>query len=182
MAAGAWRCDSEAVSRHRRYPTTASIEVPSRRVRLAAALLWGALVAVAGLHVYWLLGGTWAVHAASGGAYSDVTTGLRIQSALIAVLLVAGCLVVRARAGLWRAPASDRIVRIGMWLLTAALTLAAAANLAAPTNWERFAIGPFVLLLALLAFVVATSGARTLPQRSPRPPGGNERLPGGAAR
>jgi hypothetical protein len=161
---------------------TASNEASSRRVRVAAEILWRALVVVAGLHAYWLLGGTWAVHAASGGTYSDVTTGLRVQSALIAVLLVVGCLVVRARAGLWHAPVSDRIVRIAMWLLTAVLTLAAATNLAASTNWERFATGPFVLVLALLAFVVATNGARTLPQRPLPPPGSNERLPGGVAR
>lgn len=161
---------------------TPSIERSPRRVRLAAEILWRALAIVAGLHVYWLLGGTWAVHAASGGTYSDVTTGLRIQSALIAVLLVLGCLVVRARAGLWHAPVSDRIVRIAMWLLTAVLTLAAAINLAASTNWERFATGPFVLVLALLALVVASNGARSLPQRPLPPPGSNERLPGGVAR
>jgi hypothetical protein len=156
---------------------TASVEAPSRLVRLPAEILWRALVAAAGLHVYWLLGGTWGVHAASGGSYSDVTTGLRIQSALIAVLLVLGCLVVRARAGLWHAPVSDRIVRIAMWLLTAVLTLAAVGNLVASTNWERFAIGPFVLVLALLALLVARTGARILPQgRS------HERLPGGVAR
>ena len=138
----------------------------SRGVRVAAAILWRALVLIAGLHVYWLLGGTWAVHAGSGGNYSDVTTGLRIQSAVVAVLLVVGCLVVRARAGLWQAPASDRMVRIAMWVLTAALALAAATNLAASTNWERYAIGPFVLLLVVLAFVVASDGARSLPHRA----------------
>ena len=161
---------------------TASVEHSSWRVRLAAEILWRTLVAVAALHVYWLLGGTWAVHAASGGTYSDITTGLRIQSALIALLLVVGCLVVRAQAGLWHAPVSDRIVRIAMWLLTTALTLAAAANLAASTNWERFAIGPFVLVLALLALIVASNGARTLPRRPLPPPRRNERLPGGVVR
>jgi hypothetical protein len=133
-------------------------EVASGRVRVAGEILWRALVVVAGLHAYWMLGGTWGVHAASGGAYSDATTGLRVQSAVMAVLLVVGCLVVRARAGLWRAPVSDRVVRVAMWVLTAALTLAAVLNFAAATNWERFGIGPFVLVLALLALVVAGSG------------------------
>lgn len=131
------------------------------RGRVAAEILWRALVLIAGLHAYWVLGGSWGIHAGSGGAYSHATTGLRVQSACVVVLLVVGCVVVRARAGLWQAPASNRIVRIAMWVLTAALGLAATTNLAASTNWERYAIGPFVLLLATLAFVVASDGARS---------------------
>jgi sulfite exporter TauE/SafE len=137
---------------------TTSADGASRSGRLAAEVLWRALVLVAGLHTYWVLGGTWGVHAASGGAYSEPTTTLRIQSAVIAVLLIAACVVVRARAGLSRLPLPDRFVRIAMWALAATLVLAAVANLAAATNWERYAIGPLVLLLALLAFLVAGSG------------------------
>ena len=133
-------------------------EAASRRAVVAASLLWRALVAVAGLHVYWLLGGTWAVHAGSGGAYSDVTPALRVYSAVVAVLLVAACLVVRARAGLGKAPVSDRLVQVAMWVLTACLALAALVNFTASTNVERFVIAPFVLVLAVLALVVATSG------------------------
>jgi hypothetical protein len=132
--------------------------VSSRWARGAAEILWRVLVAVAGLHLYWALGGTWAVHAASGGTYGDVTTGLRVQGAVMAVLLVVGYLVVRARAGLWRAPFSDRVVCVAIWVPTVALGLTTVANLAAATNWERFLIGPFVLVLALLALVVARSG------------------------
>lgn len=134
------------------------VEALPLSVRLAAEALWRALVLVAGLHLYWTLGGTWAVHAASGGEFSEATTGLRVQSALMVVVLVAAVLVVRARAGLWRAPISDRAVRVAMWVLTAALALAALVNVAAATNWERFGIGPLVLVLALLSLVVARSG------------------------
>lgn len=165
---------------------TPMIDVTPGAVRAAAAILWRALIVVAGLHVYWLLGGTWAVHAASGGAYGHVTTGLRIQSAVIAVLLIVGVVVVRARATLSRAPVSGRIVRIAMWVLTGALALAALTNLAASTNWERFAIGPFVLVLAVHALVVASNGAQSLPQRPlpqrPLPPADEERVPRGVAR
>jgi uncharacterized membrane protein len=45
-----------------------------------------------------------------------------------------------------------------MWVLTAVLGLTAVANFAAATNWERFAIGPFVLVLALLSLIVAGAG------------------------
>ena len=136
----------------------ASVSEPlSRRAGLAASVLWRALVLLAGLHAYWLLGGTWAVHAASGGAYDEVTPALRAYSAVVAVLLVTGCLVVRARVGLWRAPVSERAVGIAMWVLTACLALAALVNVAASTNVERLVIAPFVLVLALLALVVAGS-------------------------
>lgn len=133
-------------------------EPASRRVAVAASLLWRALVVVAGLHVYWLLGGTWAVHAGSGGAYSDVTPALRAYSAVVAFLLVVGCLVVRARAGSWTPPVSDRVVRIAMWVLTGGLALGTLVNSTASTNVERFVIGPLVFVLALLALVVARSG------------------------
>lgn len=141
----------------------------SRRVRVAAEILWRALVVVGGLHAYWLLGGTWAVHAASGGAYHDVTNGLRVQSGVMVVLLVAAALVVRARAGLGRAPLSDRVVRVAMWVLTTLLLLAALVNFAASTNVERFAVGPFVLLLVLLAVVVARAGPGGVQSRRPQP-------------
>lgn len=133
-------------------------EFASRRAVVAAWVLWRALVVVAGLHAYWLLGGTWAVHASSGGAYSDVTPALRVYSAVVAGLLVVACLVVRARVGLWKAPVSDRIVRIALWVLTASLALAALVNFTASTNVERVVIAPFVLVLAVLALAVAASG------------------------
>lgn len=148
--------------------TTSADGVP-RSGRLTADVLWRALILVAGLHTYWVLGGTWGVHAASGGAYSEPTTSLRVQSAVIAILLVAACFVVRARGGLSRLPLPDRFVRIAMWVLTATLVLAAVVNLAAATNWERYAIGPLVLLLALLAFVVAGSERDWRREHPPRP-------------
>ena len=98
------------------------------------------------------------MHAGSGGAYSEVTPALRVYSAVVAILLVVGSLVVRARVGLWKAPVSDRIVGIAMWVLTACLGFGALVNFAASTNVERFVIAPFVLVLALLALVVAHSG------------------------
>ena len=45
-----------------------------------------------------------------------------------------------------------------MWVLSVVLVLTAAMNVAAETNWERFGIGPFVLVLALLSLVVAGAG------------------------
>ena len=137
---------------------TLGIEVAPGRVRAAALLLSVGLIAVAGLHLYWALGGTWAVHASSGGAYSEPTTGLRVQAGVMVVLLAAGALVTLARVGLWKAFASGRVVRIAMWALAVALLLAALNNFSAATDGERFGNGPVALALGLLALVVAGSG------------------------
>jgi len=136
--------------------------------RVAASVLWRALVILAGLHAYWALGGSWAIHAASGGQYSEATTDIRVQSVAMVVVLLVACLVVRARAGVGRTPVSDRVVRVATWVLTAALLLAALGNFAAPTNWERFGIGPLVLVLAILALVVAGAGRSWSVRRPPR--------------
>lgn len=126
--------------------------------RIVGVVLAVGLAAVAAVQVFWTLGGTWGVHAASGGVYEEVTTALRVQSAFAAVLFVAGCLVVLARVGLWTAPVSFRLVRIGAWVLTVALWLGALVNVAAPTNWERYGNGSVALVLAILALVVARAG------------------------
>ncbi len=137
---------------------TSTLGMASGRVRLIGVVLSAGLVAVIALHLYWTLGGTWAVHAASGGAYSEVTTGLRVQSVVVAVVLVAACLVVWARLGLWRPPVSSRWVRGATWALAAVLALTAVVNFVASSNWERVGVGPIVLVLALLAVLVAGSG------------------------
>ena len=147
---------------------TASIQVSRPGTRAAAEILWRALVVGRGpaclLAARRDLGRARHVR----GFLQQVTTGPRIQSAAMVALFVVAALIVRARAGLSRAPVSDRIVRASMWLLTAALALAAAANFAAATNVERFLIGPFVLTLALLALVVAGSGQAWHPLHRPR--------------
>ncbi len=143
----------------------------SKRIRGVAGVLTAGLAAVAGLHLYWTLGGTWAVHASSGGAYDEVTTGSRAQAAVMVVLLVAGCLVVLARVGLWRTSVSERALRAFAWVLAAALLLGALVNFGAATNWERLGNGSVALVLAALALAVAASGGgwrrhrphRTLP-------------------
>lgn len=133
-------------------------ERATRIDRIVGVVLAAGLAAVAAVQMFWTLGGTWGVHAASGGAYEEVTTALRVQSAFAAVLFAVGCLVALARVGLWTAPVSFRVVRIGAWVLTVALWLGAVVNVAAPTNWERFGNGSVALVLAILALVVAGAG------------------------
>jgi uncharacterized protein DUF3995 len=106
----------------------------SRGVHLAALLLIGALVAgPLGTHVYWMLGGTWGLY--TNGVHDDVvSTGTRIVSAVVVVLLVAAVLVVLAHVGLWKQQwVSDRMIQVFAWALAAFFLL---ETLAAFT-WSR---------------------------------------------
>ena len=70
----------------------------TRRIRVVAALLIAGLAAgPAASHLYWLLGGTWGLY--THGVRDEVaTTGVRVVSAVVVVLLVARG-VGRPRAG-----------------------------------------------------------------------------------
>ena len=130
------------------------------RVRVAAALLIAGLVAgPATEHFYWILGGTWGLEGA------DASTGIRIVSAIVVVLVVLGVLVILARVGLWQQEfVSERAIRILAWVLPVfflAEALAAfgrkALSLGETDHWELY--GPVSLVLGLLALVVAGSGS-----------------------
>jgi hypothetical protein len=126
------------------------------RVRVAALLLIvGLLAAPAGEHLYWMLGGTWALH-------SESTTSIRVVAALVVLLLVAAVLVVLVRVGLWhQAFVSDRVIRVLAWglagfFLTHALVTFAEGFAGIVDEWWLY--GPGGLVLGLLTLVVASSG------------------------
>lgn len=124
------------------------------RVRAAALLLIvGLLAGPGGTHVYWALGGTWGLH-------QSTSTGIRIVAVVVIVLLLAAVLVVLARVGLWQqALVSDRVIRFFAWALAGvflAETLAAFTWGRAPEWWMY---GPVSFVIALLALIVAGSGA-----------------------
>ena len=77
---------------------TPSVEgATSRGVRMAAALLILGLVAgPAAEHLYWMLGGTWAVEDATSA------TGVRVVAAFVVMLIAVAVLVVLARVGWWQ--------------------------------------------------------------------------------
>ena len=113
---------------------TLRVQGATRRIRVVAALLIVGLAAgPASSHLYWLLGGTWGLY--TRGARDEVaTTGIRVVSALVLVLLVAAVLVVLARVGLWQqAFVSERMIRLFAWALAAVFLL---ETLAAFT-WSR---------------------------------------------
>ncbi len=125
-------------------------------VRLALVLV-AALGALALLHVYWALGGEFGLAAALGRESVDPTAGLRAGGAVIAFLLVLAAAGVLARVGLWKSPVPWGLLRVGAWVLVAALALVAVANATAQTSLERYAFAPAALALAVLAAIVARS-------------------------
>ena len=134
---------------------TASSEGTSKRVRVAAMLLIVGLAAPAGEHLYWLLGGSWALH----GSADEPTTSTRAVSAVVIVLLVAAAFVVLARVGLWQqAFVSDRVIRVSTWALAAVFVGETLANFTYSREYEWWMYGPVALVIALLALVVAGSG------------------------
>jgi len=135
--------------------------VDMTRVRVAALFLILCLLAgPLSTHVYCVLGGTWGLY--THGVRDEMASrGIRVVAAVVVVLLVAAVLVVLARGGLWQQTfVSERIVRLFVWALAAVFVV---ETLAAFT-WSRdtplwWMYGPVSLLSALLALVVAGSGA-----------------------
>jgi Protein of unknown function (DUF3995) len=140
---------------------TVSVEMSSRRVRVAALLLVAGLAAgPVGTHVYWLLGGTWGLHRSVDGQIEQSTsTGVRVVAAVVVLLLVAAALVVLARVGLWhQAFVSNGVIRILSWALAAVFLIEAVASFTWSREYEWWLYGPVSLVLGLLALVVAGSG------------------------
>ncbi len=137
----------------------ARVEESSRPVHVAAVVFSVGLAGVAGgLHVYWLLGGTWGLYDSSGRP-GESTTGVRVLAALVIVLVVVGVLVALARVGLWRqAFVSDGVIRVLAWAMALFLLFGEALMAFArrEPDWELY--GPVALVLGVLALVVAGSG------------------------
>ncbi len=130
----------------------------SRLARVSAIVVAAGLGVIAGFQLYWTFG-TWGLHEASGGSLDDPSTGTRISSGVLAILIVAAAAMVLARVGYLRPRIRFSLVRRGTWLLTVALFLGAATNLPASTAWERYGNGSIALVLAILSFVVAADGS-----------------------
>ena len=105
------------------------------------------------LHVYWALGGRWGLAEALGGPTKPVPPALLIW--VVAALLASAVAVVLGRVGVWGGDMPGWLFALGSWGLALALVLAALVNLRAHTDWERLGFGPFCLLLAFAAALVA---------------------------
>lgn len=127
-----------------------SADLSGRAATLAAA----GFAVVAGFHLLLALGVPWG--RATLGGFNDGTLPpeLRVVSSASMAVFIAAAVVVLGRAGQW----GDRFSRafgVGTWIFVIVLPLAALANLASSSPWERFGWAPFTLLLTVATFIAA---------------------------
>lgn len=128
-----------------------------------------AALGFAGLALFQLLlaAGAPLGHAAWGGTDTDLTTTLRMGSALsVAFYAVAAGAVLR-RAGHEVRWIPEKLARTGTWALVVIMGLSAFANLLSQSPWERFLLGPTAMVLALLCAVVARAPVRSSDSAQP---------------
>lgn len=126
-------------------------------MRIAAGLTAGGFIIAACFQAALAVGVPWG-RAAWGGAVATLPPGLRIASGVAAVFWVLAAFVVLGRGGYSFSPMSDDMSRRGTWVLVGVLALSTLANLASPSDWERFGWAPFVFVNLVLCCIVARGG------------------------
>ena len=119
-----------------------------------------ATVGFAGLAVFQLLlaAGAPLGEAAWGGTTEgQLSTGLRVGSAISIVVYAAASALILRRARVRVRWPSRTVARIGSWVLVVLLTLGTLANALSQSPWERFLLAPVTGVLAGLCLVVARS-------------------------
>ena len=124
--------------------------------RLVAAVAAAGFVLVAGYQVSLALGVPLGA-AAWGGVHEVLPRGLRIASAISAVVLLVAALTVLGRAGYWGADIPYGIFHWGTWVFAVLMALSGVANLASSSLWERYLLGPIAFLLAILCLLIVRS-------------------------
>ena len=125
--------------------------------RVGGYVLGAALGALAGLHLYWALGGEWGLAAALGLDDVEATAAVRVAAAVIVVVLAVAAAGVLARVGVWGGGLPWPLVKGGAWTLAGGLALVAVVNATSSTRLEQVVFAPAALALAVLAALVARS-------------------------
>jgi hypothetical protein len=95
--------------------------------------------------------------AAYGGQNAELSPVFRRTSAGAVVIWVLAAVVMLGRGGVMAVPLPDVVLDVGAWLLVVLSAIGTVVNLASSSPWERFGWAPFSAVLAVLAYVVATS-------------------------
>ena len=143
---------------------------------LAGRAAIAATVGFAGLSVFQLslaAGAPFGEAAWGGTTDGTLPTGLRVGSAVSIIVYACAAALVLRRAGFRVRGVSEKVARIGSWVLVALLTLGALANFLSQSPWERFVFGPFTLALAGLCLICARNADDAVGSPSEDP----ERLP-----
>lgn len=125
--------------------------------KASAHVLGGALGALAGLHLYWALGGEWGLAGALGRDHVDATNEIRAAAGVVVVVLAVATAGVLARVGVWGGGLPWPLLKWGAWVLAGGLALVAVGNAMSSTSLERVVFAPAALALAVLATLVARS-------------------------
>jgi hypothetical protein len=118
---------------------------------VAAALLLGVISV---FQVLLALGAPWGSAAYGGGAAGPdgvLPSGLRVASAVAAVILGVAAWVILVRADLVRrGPLSPRLVRWASWVIAAFMVLNTLSNLSSSSPVERWLLGGTTVVLVFL--------------------------------
>ena len=130
---------------------------PAKRAGVAAA---AGFVCIAAYQVVLALGAPFGEAAWGGTQQGTLPAGLRVASAIGAVLWVFAALIVLQRVGVWSVlPFGRTFVRRATWVLVVLSFLSAIANLASQSSVERFLLAPIAIALGFLCFIVARRDA-----------------------
>jgi hypothetical protein len=130
-----------------------------RSVPIAAVAAAALLGAISVFQVLLALGVPWGSAAYGGGSAGPdgvLPSGLRVASAVAAVILGVAAWVILVRADLVRrGPLSARIVRWAAWAIAAFMVLNTLSNLSSSSPVERWVLGGTTVVLVFLCGYVA---------------------------
>jgi hypothetical protein len=130
-----------------------------RSVRIAAMAAAVLLVSISVFQVLLALGVPWGSAAYGGGSAGPdgvLPSGLRVASAIAAVILAVAAWVMLVRADLVRrGPLSARLLRWATWVIVAFMVLNTLSNLSSSNPVERWVLGGTTVVLAFLCGYVA---------------------------
>ncbi len=140
-----------------------------RPLQIGCALAFAAVVLfLAGLHVYWALGGQW------GSSVTIPTIGGRrtlnpspLATYVVAFLLTVSAVIICGEAGFFHTGSLVRVFHLGAWCISGVFLLRTIGNLktfgflktvhGTPfASWDTHLYSPLCLVMAVLAAVVAT--------------------------
>lgn len=127
--------------------------------RQLAILATALLGVVAAIHLFWALGGTWALHAVSGGEIAQPSLGARTFFAVVAAFAIVAAVEALVLGRVVRGP----VLRRTVWTAAGLLVLAGAIRMtAAPV------VGAAAVVFAFLFAVLAHDAPRAAPARARR--------------
>lgn len=125
--------------------------------QVAAVVVAISFTCFAGFMAYWASGGKWGLSAHWGGFYKELPMRLRVADALSFGVFLFGAYVAIGRAWSLDSLGSEVLLTRSAFGIAALFGVSGVMNIASSSKVERYALGPFALLLAFLCFAIARS-------------------------